>query len=78
MKKPFVVSAAIVAIVVVAISLVGSSLISEPTENADNSTPDDSRIIDWRHVHGVGLDPADGSILYIATHGDGQGNSCGA
>ena len=70
MKKPFLVSAAIVVIVVVAISLVGSSLISEPTGNADYSKPDDSRIIDWRHVHGVGLDPADGSILYIATHGD--------
>lgn len=70
MKKSFVASAAIVIIVVVAISLVGSSLISEPTENADYSKPDDSRIIDWRHVHGVGLDPADSSILYIATHGD--------
>ena len=31
---------------------------------------DDPRIIDWRHVHGLGLDPADHSILYIATHGD--------
>ncbi len=69
-KKPFVVSAVIVVIVVVAISLVGSSLISEPTDNTDYSKLDDSRIIDWRHVHGVGLDPVDNSILYIATHGD--------
>lgn len=70
MKKPLVVSAMIVVMVVVAISLTGSSLLSEPPENADYPKPDDSRIIDWRHVHGVGLDPADSSILYIATHGD--------
>ena len=70
MKKPFVVSAMIIVIVVVALTLAGTSLISEPTENADYSKTDDSRIIDWRHVHGIGLDPVDNSILYIATHGD--------
>ncbi|AJW69897.1 WD40/YVTN/BNR-like repeat-containing protein [Nitrosopumilus adriaticus] len=69
-KKIFVASAIIVVIVVVAISLVDSSLISESTENTDYSKTNDSRIIDWRHVHGVGLDPEDSSILYIATHGD--------
>ena len=70
MKKPFVVSAMIIIIVVVAITLAGASLISEPTENADYSKTNDSRIVDWRHVHGIGLDPTDHSILYIATHGD--------
>ena len=70
MKKPFVASAIIVVMVVVAITLAGASLISEPTENADYSKTNDSRIIDWRHVHGIGLDPVDNSILYIATHGD--------
>src|SRR3972149_10503452 len=29
-----------------------------------------SRTIDWRHIHGLGIDPADRTILYIATHGD--------
>lgn len=30
----------------------------------------DSRTVSWIHVHGLGLDPSDSSILYIATHGD--------
>jgi len=29
-----------------------------------------SRIVDWRHVHGLGIDPVNRTILYIATHGD--------
>lgn len=29
-----------------------------------------SRTVSWIHVHGLGLDPSDASILYIATHGD--------
>jgi photosystem II stability/assembly factor-like uncharacterized protein len=29
-----------------------------------------SRTVDWRHIHGLGIDPADRTILYIATHGD--------
>ncbi|MGQ0794662.1 MAG: F510_1955 family glycosylhydrolase [Nitrosopumilaceae archaeon] len=29
-----------------------------------------SRTVEWRHVHGLGIDPADRTILYIATHGD--------
>ncbi len=36
-----------------------------------NSPPaNDSRIVSWPHVHGLGIDPSDRSILYIATHGD--------
>lgn len=69
-RKSFVVGAVIVIIIVVAIALAGSSLISESPQGVDNSKSIDPRIIDWRHVHGVGLDPADHSILYIATHGD--------
>lgn len=30
----------------------------------------DPRTVFWRHIHGLGIDPADRSILYIATHGD--------
>jgi len=30
----------------------------------------ETRIVDWRHVHGLGVDAADSGILYIATHGD--------
>jgi hypothetical protein len=57
-------------ITIVTISLIGLSLIAEPSPSIDSSVDDDPRIIDWRHVHGVGLDPTDNSILYIATHGD--------
>jgi hypothetical protein len=28
------------------------------------------RTVEWRHVHGLGVDPTDPNILYIATHGD--------
>jgi hypothetical protein len=34
------------------------------------SLPPDSRTVPWIHVHGLGIDPSDSSILYIATHGD--------
>lgn len=30
----------------------------------------DSRTVPWIHVHGLGVDPSDPNILYIATHGD--------
>jgi len=33
-------------------------------------TSDNSRIVSWIHVHGLGIDPSDASVLYIATHGD--------
>jgi photosystem II stability/assembly factor-like uncharacterized protein len=29
-----------------------------------------SRTVSWIHVHGLGIDPSDPSVLYIATHGD--------
>jgi len=38
-----------------------------------NETPEsdtNQRTIFWRHIHGLGIDPSDRSILYIATHGD--------
>ena len=39
--------------------------------NSNNQKPTvDTRTVEWRHVHGVGVDPVDSSILYIATHGD--------
>lgn len=65
-KKIVAVSVTIVISIVIAI--LASSLISNTaTESSESSDP---RIINWRHVHGVGLDPVDNSILYIATHGD--------
>ncbi len=56
--------------IIVAITLIGSSLVLEQSPNVDDSVSNDSRVMNWSHVHGVGLDPGDNSILYIATHGD--------
>lgn len=69
------IGAILVVSIVIAITLIGSSLFSEPSTSIDDlvvedSVVDNTRIVDWRHVHGLGLDPADHSILYIATHGD--------
>lgn len=33
-------------------------------------TSDNSRTVSWIHVHGLGVDPSDAGVLYIATHGD--------
>lgn len=43
--------------------------------NNNSQTPNsgissNSRTVPWIHVHGLGIDPSDSSILYIATHGD--------
>ena len=40
------------------------------SDNQELTVQQDPRIIDWRHVHGLGLDPSDHNILYIAAHGD--------
>jgi len=34
------------------------------------SDSDSSRTVSWIHVHGLGIDPSDASVLYIAAHGD--------
>ena len=36
----------------------------------DTVSSADSRTVPWRHIHGLGIEPADRTILYIATHGD--------
>ena len=74
-KKSVIIGAVIVIAIIVAITLIGSSLINssiivEQSPNMEQSMEIDPRIINWRHVHGLGLDPADHSVLYIATHGD--------
>lgn len=35
-----------------------------------NPVSESSRTVPWIHVHGLGIDPSDPSVLYIATHGD--------
>ncbi|MBI5146726.1 MAG: hypothetical protein HZA84_05850 [Thaumarchaeota archaeon] len=36
----------------------------------ESETTQNPRTVFWRHVHGLGIDPSDRNILYIATHGD--------
>ncbi|WP_428323737.1 WD40/YVTN/BNR-like repeat-containing protein [Nitrosopumilus sp.] len=74
-KKFIIISAVVVIAIIVTLILIGSSLINssvivEQSPNLESSQELDPRIINWRHVHGLGLDPANHSVLYIATHGD--------
>jgi photosystem II stability/assembly factor-like uncharacterized protein len=40
------------------------------TQGSNAGSSDNQRVVFWRHVHGLGIDPSDNNILYIATHGD--------
>ena len=40
------------------------------TQGSDTGSADNPRVVFWIHVHGLGIDPSDNNILYIATHGD--------
>lgn len=55
--------------IIAAIAVIG--LISV-INNSNNPVPQtsDPRVVEWRHVHGLGINPDDRNILYIATHGD--------
>jgi hypothetical protein len=57
---------AIAGIIIIAVGIgVSVSFFQEFPES--NSNP---RTVFWRHIHGLGIDPADRNVLYIATHGD--------
>jgi hypothetical protein len=65
----------IVIVVVIGIGISVSSLQNQPIIKTNDSKKDDtktpnSRTVFWRHIHGLGIDPVDRSILYIAAHGD--------
>ena len=58
--------------IVVAIGIgiaVAVSMQNSGTPAGDHKSSN-SRTVSWIHVHGLGIDPSDSSILYIATHGD--------
>lgn len=61
---------ALVVIAAVAIGVGASIAIPTDTQAPKTESADDPRTIFWRHIHGLGTDPADRNILYIATHGD--------
>jgi hypothetical protein len=52
----------------IAITFVAANMFVTPLEQQNE--PLNPRTVFWRHVHGLGIDPADKTILYIATHGD--------
>jgi hypothetical protein len=66
--KPKPVKMFVVAVAVLAIGIGIAISIQNQQSESDNST--NPRTIFWMHIHGLGIDPADKSILYIATHGD--------
>jgi photosystem II stability/assembly factor-like uncharacterized protein len=39
-------------------------------DKTPSSGSENSRTVSWIHVHGLGIDPSDPHVLYIATHGD--------
>jgi photosystem II stability/assembly factor-like uncharacterized protein len=51
----------------IAVAAIGIALAFSMGSNAPTS---DSRTVSWIHVHGLGIDPSDPSVLYVATHGD--------
>jgi photosystem II stability/assembly factor-like uncharacterized protein len=63
-KNKFIVVAIGIAIVVVGAGIAISMRVPA------SPSVSDSRTIPWLHVHGLGIDPSESSILYIATHGD--------
>jgi photosystem II stability/assembly factor-like uncharacterized protein len=60
----------IIVIAAVIVVGVGTAIV---LANFKVQNPDDSqnpRTVFWRHIHGLGIDPSDRNVLYIATHGD--------
>jgi photosystem II stability/assembly factor-like uncharacterized protein len=57
--------------IVVAIAIGIAIALALGTQGSDaGSSSDNQRVVFWRHVHGLGIDPSDNNVLYIATHGD--------
>jgi photosystem II stability/assembly factor-like uncharacterized protein len=65
-----VVGAAIGVVVIIAAVMVAISMNSSKSQSSTFETSSNSRTVSWIHVHGLGIDPSDSNILYIATHGD--------
>jgi photosystem II stability/assembly factor-like uncharacterized protein len=61
-------------LIIIGIIVIGIAIAFSFNSNDKNPVSTDTvtglRTVEWRHVHGLGVDPADSSILYIATHGD--------
>lgn len=64
-------------LVLIGIVIIGI-VITVSFNSNDQKPTNDTRTVEWRHVHGIGVDPTDSSILYIATHGDFYQSRSGA
>ncbi|MGQ0605591.1 MAG: F510_1955 family glycosylhydrolase [Candidatus Nitrosotenuis sp.] len=67
MTKPSKNKLAITGIIVIIIGIGVSISLFQNETTESNSDP---RTVFWRHIHGLGIEPADRNVLYIATHGD--------
>jgi photosystem II stability/assembly factor-like uncharacterized protein len=64
------IGAGIGVVVIIAVVMVAISMNSSKPQSSTSETYSNSKTVSWIHVHGLGIDPSDSSILYIATHGD--------
>jgi photosystem II stability/assembly factor-like uncharacterized protein len=53
-----------------AVMVVGIAIALAMSGTPSNPASKNPRVVFWPHVHGLGVDPSDSSVLYIATHGD--------
>jgi len=57
--------------IIIGIVIIGIAIaIGFNSNDQSISIDSETRTVEWRHVHGLGVDPSDSDILYIATHGD--------
>ena len=57
-------------IVIAAAIAIGIAVVLAKTTIQNPEDIGDPRTVFWRHIHGLGINPSDRNILYIATHGD--------
>lgn len=69
MNRKFLIAIPVVIGIIATITIVSLNF-QNGIGNGKNTENMDLRIVFWRHIHGLGIDPADHNILYIATHGD--------
>jgi hypothetical protein len=57
-------------VMAIAIGIAVATSMQNAGTPAGDENASESRTVPWIHIHGLGIDPSDSSILYIATHGD--------
>ncbi|MFN3654187.1 MAG: F510_1955 family glycosylhydrolase [Candidatus Nitrosotenuis sp.] len=60
----------IIGAIAIAAVIIGITLSTQNQVVKTEDAKTNPRTVFWRHIHGLGIDPADRNILYIATHGD--------